>query len=275
MQNEFMELARYPSAIIERVARKKQGSNGAVRAVAKSADGGNDAYFIEVAEESIRKRDYSDAAIEAGIRIKRLLRKHGITKSRLVLVAGIGNGGMTADSLGVRTLSAVKATEQLRPFRGAERRLGRVATVSPGVEGVTGVKSYGVIEAVCKRIGADAIIAVDTLACRQISRLARVIQITDAGIVPGSGVGNAGRALAQSTLGVPVIAIGVPLVIYARNIVAEYSPPDPTSIKELGDLVVTVKDVDPIAEAYAEIIGEAVNYAIHGTFLRRSEYNTT
>lgn len=271
MTNDFVELASFGNGIRERVGKLKYPGYGSVKEIYKSTDDDRESYFIGLNGDAVRQGMREDAVYESGLRIKRLLRKHCIGKKRLVLAVGIGNGGMTADSLGTKTVAHINATEQFYPFRGVMRGLGRVACIAPGVGGATGVQSYDVVGSVSSAIGADAIIAIDTLSCRQISRLGSVIQITDGGIVPGSGVGKAVKELTERSLGIPVIAIGVPLVIYAKNIVAEYAFKTAEGVKELGDTVVTVKDIDPVSDAYADIISAAIDFAVHGgNFKERS-----
>ncbi len=264
MRNEFLELGQLGNAVRDGARRSKSEVDGAVKEVLRSRTGDAESYFIVTDGTMVRSGGADEVASEVGMRLKRLLRKHGLGKRDLILVAGIGNGGMTADSLGTKTLSGVVTTEQYYPFKGATRGFGRVSCIAPGVAGMTGIGSYDVIESVSERIGAKAVIAVDTLSCRQVSRLGSIVQLTDGGISPGSGVGNAQSELTEKSLGIPVIAIGVPLVIYARNIVAEYSFKSAEAVNELGELVVTVKDIDPVSDAYAEIIGRAINFAVHG-----------
>lgn len=266
MRNEFLELGQLGNAVRDRVFSKNSDVSGAVKEVLRSRTEDAESYFIATDCDILREGGFDKVAVEVGTRLKRLLRKHNIGKRDLILVAGIGNGGMTADSLGTKSLSSVIATEQHYPFKGVMRGLGRIACIAPGVAGMTGINSYDIIESISERVGAKAVIAIDTLSCRQVSRLGSVIQLTDGGIAPGSGVGRKTSELTRKTLGIPVIAVGVPLVIYARNIVAEYSFKSADAVNELGELVVTVKDIDFISDIYADIIGHAINFAVHGNY---------
>ena len=133
--------------------------------------------------------------------------------------------------------------------------------------GVTGIDSFDVVKGVTDRLKPAAVIAVDTLSARNATRLKSVVQLSTDGLVPGSGVGNAKRALDDKNLGVPVIALGVPLVIEALDIRTEG---DPTPVSKevrttLEGLVVTVKEIDLAVEDFAEVIGHAINFAVHGT----------
>ena len=209
--------------------------------------------------------------------LRALFRKHGVTKRDLVMAVGVGNEGMTADALGAKTLKYLDITEHLYAARLKPRGKGRLSGVASGVSGVTGLESYEIVRGVTDRVSPKLVIAVDTLAARQASRLKRVVQISDRGLVPGSGVSNARAPLNEESLGVPVVAIGVPLVIYARNILLEYAGgyrlsdlaggkdnAYNRSARELEDLVVTLKEIDVAVEDFAEALGRGINAAVHG-----------
>ncbi len=202
--------------------------------------------------------------------LKSLIKSIKFSKKDLVLVVGVGNDGMTADALGPQALDNLDITEHLHlndvPLRGK----GRVACIKSSVSGVTGLNSYDIIKGVVNEVKPSLIIAIDTLSSKRAERLARVVQITNNGIVPGSGVGNAKTSLDKSTLGVPVIAIGVPLVIYAKNIVADFLEKSDISAininanSSLSSMVVTVKDIDNAVKDFSISIGKGINQAIHG-----------
>lgn len=206
-----------------------------------------------------------------GKSISGFLKKHKIKKQGLVLAVGVGNEGMTADVLGSKTLDFLHVNEHLH--RDGETRAweGRLAAICGGVSGVTGLPSFDVVKGVVDRVKPSAVIVIDTLSCKRVARLQRVIQITDIGIVPGSGVGSGKTALSEETLGVPVVGIGVPLVIYAKNILADYlgdgvcrgsSEGIKRMSSELKDLLVTVKEIDIAADCFAKIIAGGINAAV-------------
>ncbi|MEG0766549.1 MAG: GPR endopeptidase [Clostridia bacterium] len=137
-----------------------------------------------------------------------------------VLVIGLGNRRITADSLGPRVVDGILVTRHMREqtpdfLRG---RLRAVSAVSPGVLGVTGLETAEVVRGLVEHVKPTAVIAVDALAARETHRICTTLQIADTGIHPGSGVGNHRMGLNQETLGVPVIAMGVPMVVYAATI---------------------------------------------------------
>lgn len=199
---------------------------------------------------------------------KVFLNKYGVGRKDLVLVIGVGNEGMTADALGAKTLKYLDITEHYFRAGVSDRAKGRLAAVAGGVSGVTGISSFDVVKGVTERVLPKLIFAVDTLASRRAPRLQRTVQITDSGLVPGSGVKNSKEAFSGDTLGVPVIGVGVPLVIYAKNILAGYvSDGERMDLrraeKELGELVVTVKEIDVSVKDFARVIASGLNNAVH------------
>jgi len=129
-----------------------------------------------------------------------------------------------------------------------------VAAVRTGVLGSTGIESAEVLRAICESISPSRVVAIDALASGSLDRLCRTIQITDVGIVPGSGVGNNRAELCERTLGVPVVAIGVPTVVDA----AVFS--DEESAK---GMFVTPRDIDSSVRDTAKLIGYGINLAMH------------
>lgn len=225
--------------------------------------------FVYLNKDLAFDSEYKGEAVECVAKeLKRLLRLHKITKKDLILVVGVGNEGMTADALGGRTLKYLDITEHLKQAGIKSESRGRLCGIRGGVSGVTGINSFDVVKGVSERIKPAAVIAVDTLSAGRAARLKRVIQLSDGGLVPGSGVGNAKRELSEKSLGMPVIAVGVPLVIQAMNIWAEGAngkSADAATSEILTDLVVTVKEIDLAVEDFSEVIGEAINLAVHGT----------
>lgn len=140
-----------------------------------------------------------------------------------VLVVGLGNWNATPDALGPRVTENLMVTRHLLEMSPPELRHGLrpVSAISPGVLGLTGIETGEIIMGVKDRIGAKAVLCIDALASRSVERLCSTIQISDTGIHPGAGVGNRRLAINEETLGVPVIAIGVPTVVHAVTIVSD------------------------------------------------------
>lgn len=149
------------------------------------------------------------------------LEKMGITEDKKALVVGLGNWNVTPDALGPMVVENLLVTRHL--YQLAPDTVGdgyrEVSALSPGVLGITGIETSEIVVGVVEKSRPDFVIAIDALASRALHRVNTTIQISDTGIHPGSGVGNKRKAIDQSTLGIPVIAIGVPTVVFASTIV--------------------------------------------------------
>ena len=185
-----------------------------------------------------------------------------------VLVIGLGNRDITPDAVGPDTVEHVMVTRHLKEslpedFSGFRP----VAALCSGVLGTTGIESSDLVRAVTERLRPAAVIAVDALASREPARLCRTVQIADTGIVPGSGVGNARRALNRERLGVPVLAVGVPTVVDAATLTLDLAARagaqlDPASFGEAGRMIVTPREIDRQVRDVSKLIGYAINLAL-------------
>lgn len=186
-----------------------------------------------------------------------------------VLIAGLGNRMITPDAIGPQTTDHVIATRHLvaqSPAIFADWR--PVSALAPGVLGQTGVETGEVICGVLDRVRPAAVIAVDALAAGRLSRLLRTVQLADTGITPGAGVGNARAALNEETLGVPVIAVGVPTVVdgatLAHEISSQLGQPACEALDDLSQpVMITTRDIDREVADISRMIGYAVNMALH------------
>ena len=186
-----------------------------------------------------------------------------------VLIAGLGNRMITPDAIGPQTVDHVIATRHLvaqSPAVFADWR--PVSALAPGVLGQTGVETGEVICGVLDRVRPAAVIAVDALAAGRLSRLLRTVQLADTGITPGAGVGNARAALNKETLGVPVIAVGVPTVVdgatLAHEISSQLGQPDCEALDDLSQpVMITTRDIDREVADISRMIGYAINMALH------------
>ena len=185
------------------------------------------------------------------------------------LVAGLGNRGITPDAIGPEAVDHVIVTRHLKQKLPEEFALFRpVSAVCSGVLGTTGIESSDLVRAVAEQIQPAAVFAIDALASRSTERLCRTVQIADTGIVPGSGVGNARQALNRETLGVPVIAIGVPTVVDAATLTVDLASRagidlDPDGFGDVGSMIVTPRDIDKNVRDIAKLIGYSLNLALH------------
>ncbi|MBR2967807.1 MAG: GPR endopeptidase [Clostridia bacterium] len=171
-----------------------------------------------------------------------------------VLVVGLGNPKLTADSLGSKVFDRLVVTRQL----GGSGTM--ISAICPNVMGVTGIESFDVIKGVCERVKPDLIVAVDSLASATTGRIASAFQLCSSGITPGSGVSNHRMRLDCDSLGCKVISLGVPLVVYASTIISE-AVGDVDIDNELSELIVTPKDIDFLVSECADIIAAAINKA--------------
>lgn len=214
-----------------------------------------------------------------------ILEKYGRTGT--VAVVGLGNRNVTPDSLGPRTAERIFVTRHVKSYmpEAFPSDVRSVASVAPGVLGSTGVETFEIIKGLTERIRPDIVIAIDSLASRRASRISTTVQLSDTGIDPGSGVGNNRAGLSMETLGIPVIAVGVPLVVYASTITRETISMmadetglhgDEEKLIKLADkvvrermdgLIVTPKDIDSIVEDMSGILSNGVNKALFGSHL--------
>ena len=194
-------------------------------------------------------------------------------KERLsVLIVGLGNREVTADSLGPRVVDNLTMTRHMVMEFGNAAYEGRniplTSSLVPGVMAKTGMESQEIISGVVTQTHPDLVIVIDALAARSIKRLNRTIQISNAGINPGSGVGNYRNAIQKENLGVPVIALGVPTVVDAATIVQDVMRKECSAEKitdaigELYNMYVTGKDVDYEIQQISHIICNAIHLAL-------------
>ena len=190
-------------------------------------------------------------------------------KTHSVLVVGLGNRAITPDAIGPQTVTNVIATRHLtvqEPRWFADWR--PVSAVSPGVLGQTGIETGEIVRGLVDHIHPDLVIAVDALAAGRISHLMRTVQCADVGIVPGAGVDNARAALNAETLGIPVIAVGVPTVVdgstIAHEILQQAGDVHSEALEDLKQpLLVTGRDIDREVQEISRVIGYAINLALH------------
>lgn len=218
-----------------------------------------------------------------------------VADCRHVLVIGLGNWHVTPDSLGPQVVERLFITRHLfglmPDVMATDHR--SVCALAPGVLGLTGLETWEVVTAVANQVAPDVIVAIDALASRSLERVNATIQISDAGIAPGSGVGNKRRALSRDTLGVPVLAVGVPTVVDAATIASDamdllllelekHVPGNDAGrllnqfdhdekrrlVAEVlqpldNNLVVTPKDIDEFVVDIATVVATGLNIALH------------
>ena len=224
-----------------------------------------------------RKRELISRMVALGVR--GMLPKEGE-----VLVVGLGNRNVTADALGTRVVERMLVTRHLRQAMAQELRgkLRGVSAIAPGVLGLTGIETAELCRGLVRHVQPCAVIAIDALAAYESERICTTVQITDTGIQPGSGVGNHRLGLTEDTLGVKVIAVGVPMVVYASTIARDamshlmevYGAYQPGREQEgerllgqvaegfLGNMVVTPREIDELVLNVAAILSDGLNQAL-------------
>ena len=180
-----------------------------------------------------------------------------------ILVAGLGNDDITPDALGPCTASGVMATRHIRGQNTGDSFLDSLKDVSvllTGVMGTTGIETAEIVKAVYEKTSPDLIIIIDALVCSSPEILGTTIQICDTGISPGSGVENKRMEISEQTLGVPVIAIGVPTIIDIHTIIENITGNEADA--GIPDMMVTPKNIDTIISHASRLIATSINLAL-------------
>ena len=208
----------------------------------------------------------------------------GGDSSAPVLVVGLGNRSITPDALGPGVVDRTLVTRHMLGTPWAQSGMNSVCAVAPGVLGITGIESMELVEALVKAIGPRAILCVDSLAARDSHRIGCTIQLTDTGIQPGAGVGNHRKPLTRESVGVPVISVGMPTVVYAATLARDafawlvdcqgdgadhedalQDMEQSLLGAEIGEMIVTPREIDAIIQDASGIIASAVNRALQPT----------
>ena len=188
-----------------------------------------------------------------------------------VLVAGLGNSGMTPDAVGPGTVARLNATSHLKkadPELFGRLGCSRLSAVAPGVLGQTGIETSELVRGAVESVHPDVVIAIDALAAGSCGRLFSTVQLSDSGIFPGSGIGNRRSELSLSSLGVPVIALGVPTVVDSSTLVLDALeragfhdiPESLTSVLESGkSYFVAPKECDMLIKSLCRLFASAIN----------------
>lgn len=183
-----------------------------------------------------------------------------------ILVAGLGNNDITPDALGPLCAKQIFATRHIKGDLITDlniRNLKSVAAVSTGVLGQTGIETAEYIKGIVDLIKPDAVIIIDALASRRLERLGKTVQLTDTGITPGSGVGNFRKTIDKTTLGVPVISMGVPTVVDGNTIVSDLTGGKAQNNQINADeMMVTPREIDTIISRAARLISLSINCAL-------------
>lgn len=235
--------------------------------------------------------DIGSAAEVLTKELKSLLEKHVSSKDD-VLVVGLGNIYVTPDSLGPKVINEIDVTRHILTYMPnvLSENTRPVSAVSPGVLGTTGIETLEIIKGIVENIKPKLLIVIDALASRSIERISSTIQLADTGITPGAGVGNTRKDLSMETLGIPVIALGIPTVVEAATIAADsldlfinklqenaesneflnkFQEEDKYAmIKEVlapedFNFIVTPKEIDDLIENMKDVVARGINFAVN------------
>ena len=219
---------------------------------------------LEAPKLSEPDKDYHREVSEAlAVYLQELL---GTKEERSVLVVGLGNREVTPDALGPEVVGNLRITRHVVKEYGKaafeKEKVHMVSGIVPGVMAQTGMETLEIVRGVVEETQPDVVVAIDALAARSSKRLNRTIQLSDAGIHPGSGVGNHRHSLTRETIGVPVVAIGVPTVVDAATIVYDAVRDRNAVPPGLNSMFVTPKDIDETIKHLSFTISEALNIAL-------------
>ena len=215
-----------------------------------------------------------------------------LNDNSVILIVGLGNRHITPDALGPCVISKLMVTRHLFQYipEQLDEGLRSVSAISPGVLGITGIETVEIVKGIVDKVRPDYVIAIDALAARSVDRIISTVQLTDTGISPGAGVGNNRKGLSEDTLGVPVIAIGIPTVIDAATITSDtidslkenmqsplgvigsishmdederYNLIRKSADEKLTGFIVTPKDIDSLIEKTSKIVADGINLTLH------------
>lgn len=222
--------------------------------------------------------------------LKEMLGKHVQAKDD-ILVVGLGNIYVTPDALGPKVINEIDVTRHLIHYlpQYVDENTRPVSAVSPGVLGTTGIETMEILKGIIDNIKPKLVIVIDSLASRSMERISSTIQLADTGIVPGAGVGNTRKELSEATLGIPVIALGIPTVVETAVVVNDcldvfisklqeeaksndylnqlkeednYEEIKESLMPKELNFIVTPKEIDTLIENMKDIVARGINFAL-------------
>ncbi|HHX22920.1 MAG TPA: GPR endopeptidase [Thermoanaerobacterales bacterium] len=255
-------------------------------------------YYVTIEVHRLKEKDpvlTEEVSKNLGEELKTMIE---IPTEATILVVGLGNWNVTPDSLGPKVVEKLIVTrhliEHMPTVFNTKKGIRPVCALAPGVLGITGIETGDIIKGLVQKIKPDMIVAIDALASRSMERISTTIQIADTGVYPGSGVGNKRLGITKETMGIPVIAIGVPTVVDAATMANDtldmligqftrQAKPGSdfykilesldkeekyTLIREVmrpfvGQLVVTPKEIDTLIDNTARTLAGGINLALH------------
>ena len=247
---------------------------------------------IDVKNLKIASEEEIQKASEAVTKeLKILIEKH-IDNKEPILVVGLGNIYVTPDSLGPKVINEIDITRHLIQYMPEvlDESTREISAISPGVLGTTGIETLEILKGIVENVKPKLVIVIDALASRSIERISSSVQLADTGIVPGAGVGNTRKELTKNTLGIPVIAIGIPTVVEAATIAADSLTLFIKKVQDEGEsndflnklqeedkykiikeiltpeeynFIVTPKEIDGLIEKMKDVVARGINFAVN------------
>ena len=241
--------------------------------------------------KSARDENIEKSAKTLSNELRRIIDTH-IDKKEEILVVGLGNVYVTPDSLGPKVINEIDVTRHLIKYmpQYVDENIRPVSAIAPGVLGTTGIETVEILKGIIENVKPKLVIVIDALASRNIERISSTVQLSDTGIVPGAGVGNTRAEISQNTLGIPVIAMGIPTVVETAVLVNDcldlfitklqqeaQSDEKLNQLKEQDNyeeireaiapqdynLIVTPKEIDDLIENMKDIVARGINFAIN------------
>ena len=246
---------------------------------------------IDVKQLKIAQEEEIEKAAETlSNQLVKVLDAH-IDKQGEILVVGLGNIYVTPDSLGPKVINEIEVTRHIINYlpQYVEEGTRMVSAISPGVLGTTGIETVEILKGIVDNINPKLVIVIDALASRSIERISSTIQLSDTGIVPGAGVGNTRSEISERTLGIPVVAIGIPTVVETAVLVNDcldlfiaklqdeakskdylnklkeednYQEIREVLLPKDYNLIVTPKEIDDLIENMSQIVARGINNAV-------------
>lgn len=222
--------------------------------------------------------------------LKKILEIH-IDKEGEILIVGLGNIYVTPDALGPKVINEIDVTRHIKKYlpQYLDKETRTISAISPGVLGTTGIETVEILKGIVDNIKPKLLIVIDALASRSIERISSTIQLSDTGIIPGAGVGNTRQEISQTSLGIPVIAIGIPTVVELATLVSDGIDIFIDSLQEKAksneylnklqqddkyeevkealnvgeyNMIVTPKEIDDLIENMKDIVARGINFAV-------------
>ena len=222
--------------------------------------------------------------------LKAIIQNHVSFKDD-IMVVGLGNMYVTPDSLGPKVINEIDVTRHIIKYlpQYIDENARPVTAISPGVLGTTGIETYEILKGIVDNVKPKLLIVIDALASRSIERISSTIQISDTGIVPGAGVGNTRQEISEKTLGIPVVALGIPTVVESAVLVNDcldlliekmqneaksnfflnqlkeqdnYETIKDTLNPQNYNMIVTPKEIDDLIENMKDVVARGINMSL-------------